>query len=72
MPRAVAGSTANMQEEIEGGRCVVREMWVADAHGITSLPAGRVTAADLRALVRGHWLVEVNHWIRDVVWREDH
>jgi predicted transposase YbfD/YdcC len=102
MPRAVTGSAAHRQEEIKGGRRVVREIWVADAHGIdfpgagqvfrirrsvydlsgnriskdivhgiTSLPAGRA-AADLLALVRDHWLIEANHWIRDVAWREDH
>jgi predicted transposase YbfD/YdcC len=41
-------------------------------HGITSLDADRATGAHLLALVRDHWLIEANHWIRDVAWREDH
>lgn len=41
-------------------------------HGITSLDHDRATAAHLLALVRDHWLIESNHWIRDVAWREDH
>lgn len=23
-------------------------------------------------MIRDHWLIESNHWIRDVAWREDH
>ncbi len=40
-------------------------------HAITGLSAHRATAARLLTLVRDHWLIEVNHWIRDVAWRED-
>lgn len=103
MPKAVAGSAHHTDEQIIGGRRVVREIWVAEAagiafpgakqvfrirrsvydlaghriskdivHGITSLDADRATGAHLLALVRDHWLIEVNHWIRDVAWREDH
>jgi predicted transposase YbfD/YdcC len=102
MPRAVAGSAHHVQEDVERGRRVVREIWVAPAdgidfpgaqhvfrirrsvydlsgnriskdivHAITSLPTHRATAADLLTLVRDHWLIEVNHWIRDVAWQED-
>jgi predicted transposase YbfD/YdcC len=103
MPRALAGSAHHTQEQIIGGRRVVREIWVVDAdginfpgaqqvlrirrsvydlaghrlskdivHGITSLDADRATGGQLLALVRDHWLIESNHWIRDVAWREDH
>jgi predicted transposase YbfD/YdcC len=41
-------------------------------HGITSLDTDRATGAQLLALVREHWRVESNHWIRDVAWQEDH
>jgi predicted transposase YbfD/YdcC len=41
-------------------------------HGITSLKPDRATSAHLLVLVRDHWLIEANHWIRDVTWREDH
>jgi predicted transposase YbfD/YdcC len=41
-------------------------------HGITSLDADRATGAHLLTLVRDHRLIESNHWIRDVAWREDH
>jgi hypothetical protein len=40
-------------------------------HGITSLDADQATGAHLLALVRDHWLIESDHWIRDVAWRED-
>jgi predicted transposase YbfD/YdcC len=103
MPRAVAGSAHHTQQQITGGRRVVREIWVTDAdgidfpgaqqvfrirrcvydlagnrlskdivHGITSLDTARGTAAQLHTLVRDHWLIESNHWIRDVAWKEDH
>jgi predicted transposase YbfD/YdcC len=102
MPRAVAGSAHHVQEDVERGRRVVREIWLAPAdgidfpgaqqvfrirrsvydlsgnriskdivHAITSLPTHRATAADLLTLARDHWLIEVNHWIRDVAWQED-
>ncbi len=41
-------------------------------HGITSLDATQATPKQLLALVRDHWRVEANHWVRDVVYREDH
>lgn len=41
-------------------------------HGITSLDADRATGTQLLTLVRDHWRVEANHWIRDVAWQEDH
>ncbi|MFI9838684.1 ISAs1 family transposase [Nonomuraea sp. NPDC051941] len=40
-------------------------------HAITSLPPGRITHAQLAALIRGHWSVEALHHIRDVTHRED-
>lgn len=103
MPRALAGSAHHTQQQITGGRRIVREIWVTDAtgidfpgaqqvfrirrsvydlagnrlskdivHGITSLEASRATTGQLLTLVRDHWLIEVNHWIRDVAWQEDH
>jgi predicted transposase YbfD/YdcC len=39
--------------------------------GITSLPAGQAGAADLLAYLRGHWAIEVHHYVRDVVLGED-
>jgi predicted transposase YbfD/YdcC len=38
---------------------------------VTSLTADQASATDLLAYVRGHWSVEVLHWIRDVTYRED-
>lgn len=38
---------------------------------VTSLTAQQASPADLLAYVRGHWSVEVLHWIRDVTYRED-
>jgi predicted transposase YbfD/YdcC len=38
---------------------------------VTSLTADQASPADLLAYVRGHWSVEVLHWIRDVTYRED-
>ena len=41
-------------------------------HGVTNLTSAQATPAQLLALNRGHWAVESNHWVRDVVFREDH
>jgi predicted transposase YbfD/YdcC len=38
---------------------------------ITSLTAEQASPADLLAHVRGHWTVEVTHWLRDVTFNED-
>lgn len=38
---------------------------------VTSLTASQANPADLLAYVRGHWSVEVLHWIRDVTYGED-
>ena len=38
---------------------------------ITSLPPGRISHAQLAALIRGHWSIEALHHIRDVTYRED-
>src|SRR5262245_38703781 len=47
----------------------VREEVVA---GVTSLPPERADAAQLLALVRGHWSIENrSHWVRDVPFDED-
>lgn len=41
-------------------------------YAITSLPAPQASAADLAALIRGHWGIENRlHWVRDVVYDED-
>jgi predicted transposase YbfD/YdcC len=39
--------------------------------GITSLPPGQADAADLLAYLRGHWAIEMHHYVRDVAFRED-
>ena len=39
--------------------------------GITSLPPDQAGAADLLAYLRGHWAIEMHHYIRDVVFGED-
>lgn len=40
---------------------------------ITSATAEKVTPANLNKNVRGQWGIEAKvHWIRDVVWQEDH
>jgi predicted transposase YbfD/YdcC len=39
--------------------------------GITSLPAGQACPADLLAYLRGHWAIEIHHYVRDVVFGED-
>jgi predicted transposase YbfD/YdcC len=40
-------------------------------YAITSLPPGRITHAQLAALIRGHWSLEDLHHTRDVTYRED-
>ncbi|MEV4569546.1 ISAs1 family transposase [Nonomuraea sp. NPDC049419] len=44
---------------------------IVTIYAITSLPPGRVTHAQLAALIRGHWSIEALHHIRDVTYRED-
>jgi predicted transposase YbfD/YdcC len=39
--------------------------------GITSLNAARGTPALIAEAVRGQWRIEVLHWIRDTIYRED-
>lgn len=42
-------------------------------HGITSLDPRQATPQDLAAWVRHHWGIENRiHWVRDVVFAEDH
>ncbi|HEX5406598.1 MAG TPA: ISAs1 family transposase [Pseudonocardiaceae bacterium] len=42
-------------------------------HGVTSLPGEQAAPEDLARLIREHWTVEnKSHWVRDVVYREDH
>jgi predicted transposase YbfD/YdcC len=42
-------------------------------HGITSLTATQATPETLARFVRQHWGIENKiHWVRDVVYREDH
>lgn len=40
--------------------------------GITSLDADRGTPETIARSVRHHWGIEVLHWIRDTLYREDH
>jgi hypothetical protein len=39
--------------------------------GITSLPPDQAGAADLLAYLRGHWSIEMHHYVRGVVFGED-
>lgn len=39
--------------------------------GVTSLNAARGSSALIAAAVRGQWRIEVLHWLRDVIYRED-
>jgi hypothetical protein len=39
--------------------------------GITSLPPDQAGAADLLAYLRGHWAIEMHHYVRDVAFGED-
>jgi len=39
--------------------------------GITSLPPDQAGAADLLACLRGHWAIEMHHYVRDVAFGED-
>ena len=39
--------------------------------GITSLPPDQADPADLLAYLRGHWSIEMHHYVRDVVLGED-
>ncbi len=39
--------------------------------GITSLPPDQASAADLLAYLRGHWAIEMHHYVRDVAFGED-
>lgn len=46
---------------------------IATTYGITSLSPSQATAAQLLSRVRQHWTIENRvHWIRDVVFDEDH
>ncbi|MFI6744542.1 ISAs1 family transposase [Nonomuraea sp. NPDC050451] len=44
---------------------------IVTIYAITDLPPGRITHAQLAALIRGHWGIEALHHIRDVTYRED-
>jgi predicted transposase YbfD/YdcC len=44
---------------------------IVTIYAVTSLSPGRITHAQLAALTRGHWSVEILHHIRDVTYRED-
>jgi Transposase DDE domain len=39
--------------------------------GITSLAPDQASAADLLAYLRGHWSIEMHHYVRDVAFGED-
>jgi predicted transposase YbfD/YdcC len=42
-------------------------------HGVTSLTVEQATPEQIADLVRNHWRIEnKSHWVRDVVYREDH
>lgn len=40
--------------------------------GVTSLHPNQATPADLASYVQGQWGIEVHHWLRDTLYREDH
>lgn len=42
------------------------------ALGVTSLDPANADPTRMASLVRGHWAIESMHWIRDVLYREDH
>ncbi|MGH3247788.1 MAG: ISAs1 family transposase, partial [Trebonia sp.] len=44
---------------------------VAAVLGITSLTAGEAGPGDLLAYLRGHWAIEMHHYVRDVTFGED-
>jgi predicted transposase YbfD/YdcC len=44
---------------------------VAVTYFITSCRPRRTTAAQLLALIRGHWSIEARHWVRDGTFGED-
>jgi predicted transposase YbfD/YdcC len=39
--------------------------------GVTSCDAAELPPADLAAAIRGHWGIEVLHWLRDMTFKED-
>jgi len=39
--------------------------------GITSCDTTELPPADLAAAIRGHWGIEILHWVRDVTFKED-
>lgn len=52
------------------GGVALPDRWVSRV-GMTSLPTTPASPAALLAANRGHWSVEVQHWIRDVTFHED-
>src|SRR6266536_1230649 len=59
-------------ESVAGEACTVERGHGAVAVlGITSLPPGQAGPADLLAYLRGHWAIEMHHYVRDVVFGED-
>jgi len=51
------------------GRRLTKEV----VHGVTSLTAEQAAPEQVAGLVRNHWRIEnASHWVRDVVYREDH
>ena len=51
------------------GRRISKEI----VHGVTSAPALRASPAQIARAVRGHWGIENKiHWVRDVLFHEDH
>ena len=39
---------------------------------ISSRPADKMSAAQIQAFRRGHWSIEILHYVRDVTFGEDH
>ncbi|MFF7702747.1 transposase [Streptomyces lydicus] len=48
-----------------------RKTTIKTIYAITSLPADQATLTQLATLIRGHWIIEALHHIRDVPLAED-
>jgi predicted transposase YbfD/YdcC len=83
--KLVSTSVLSKQEEIWPGieqvfqierHCVEKKSGkesVEVVYGVTSLSREKAGAEELLQLVRGHWQIEnQSHWVRDVIYGEDH
>lgn len=64
---AQAAQITRRSRKIKGTKWSVETVYI-----ITSLTAETTSAAELNAMVRGHWTIENRlHWVRDVTFNED-